>query len=185
MATRGAPRSPRKPQCGPGDLHDFRVRIVGCQGHVKLPFSMGGNQNAHDTACLGFLRVFGGFSIIGIQGELHTRRSQSVYERNDQVPQNLPDARLLHLSRLRPDKGGPGAARRLLGCSDRIPRRRVCPVGNGVQVAFTVPARKRVNHVWTYWGAVLGQLRPALAAQHRLGKRRRGPNPVQAVSSMA
>ena len=73
-------------------------------------------------------------------------------------------------------------ARRLLGCSERIPRRWVCPVGNGVHVAFTVPARKRVKHVWTYWGAVSGQLRPALAAQHRLGRRRRGPNPVQAVA---
>ena len=72
-------------------------------------------------------------------------------------------------------------ARRLLGCSERIPRRRVAPVGNGVHVAFTVPVRKRVKHVWTYWGAVLGQLRPALAAQHRLGKRKRDPNPVQAV----
>ena len=72
-------------------------------------------------------------------------------------------------------------ARRLLGCSERIPRRRVCPAGNGVHVAFTVPARKRVKHVWTYWGGVLGQLRPALAAQHRLGKRRRRPNPVQAI----
>ena len=73
-------------------------------------------------------------------------------------------------------------ARRLLGCSERIPRRRVCPVGNGVHVAFTVPARKRVKHVWTYWGAISGQLRPALAAQHRLGRRRRRPNPVQAVA---
>ena len=72
-------------------------------------------------------------------------------------------------------------ARRLLGCSERIPRWRACPVGNGVQVAFTVPVRKRVKHVWTYWGAVLSQLRPALAAQHRLGRRRRRPNPVQAV----
>ena len=72
-------------------------------------------------------------------------------------------------------------ARRLLGCSERIPRQRACPVGNGVHVAFTVPARKRVKHVWTYWGAISGQLRPALAAQHRLGKRRRRPNPVQAV----
>ena len=68
-------------------------------------------------------------------------------------------------------------ARRLLGCSERIPRRRICPVGNGVQVAFTVPARKRVKHVWTHWGAILGQLRPALAAQHRRG----GPHPVRAV----
>ena len=41
-------------------------------------------------------------------------------------------------------------ARRLLGYSERIPRRWVAPVGNGVQVAFTVPARKRVKHVWTY-----------------------------------
>ena len=73
-------------------------------------------------------------------------------------------------------------ARRLLGCSERIPRRWVAPIGNGVQVAFTVPARKRVKHVWTYWGAVSRQLRPALAAQHRLGKRRRRPNPVQAVA---
>ena len=71
-------------------------------------------------------------------------------------------------------------ARRLLGCSERIPPRRVCPVGNGVQVAFTVPVRKRVKHVWTYWGAISGQLRPALAAQHRLGRRRSQPNPVQA-----
>ena len=72
-------------------------------------------------------------------------------------------------------------ARRLLGCSERIPRRWVAPIGNGVQVAFTVPVRKRVKHVWTYWGAVSRQLRPALAAQHRLGKRRRRPNPVRAV----
>ena len=72
-------------------------------------------------------------------------------------------------------------ARRSLGCSERIPRRRVCPVGNGAHVAFAVPARKRVKHVWTYWGAVLGQLRPALAAQHRLGRPRGRPNPVRAV----
>ena len=72
-------------------------------------------------------------------------------------------------------------ARRLLGCSERIPRRWVAPIGNGVQVAFTVPVRKRVKHVWTYWGVISGQLRPALAAQHRLGQRRRRPNPVQAV----
>ena len=68
-------------------------------------------------------------------------------------------------------------ARRLLGCPERVPRRRECPVGNGVQVAFTVPARKRVKHVWTYWGAILGQLRPALAAQYRRG----GSHPVRAV----
>ena len=30
-------------------------------------------------------------------------------------------------------------ARRMLGCSERIPRRWVVPIGNGVQVTFTVP----------------------------------------------
>ena len=72
-------------------------------------------------------------------------------------------------------------ARRLLGCSEGIPRRRDRPVGNGIHVAFSVPARKRMKHVWTLWGCVLGQLRPALAAQHRLGKPGGTPNPVQAV----
>ena len=33
-------------------------------------------------------------------------------------------------------------ARHLLGCSERTPRRRVCPVGNGVHIAFRVPVRK-------------------------------------------
>ena len=75
-------------------------------------------------------------------------------------------------------------ARRLLGCSERIPRRRVAPVGNGVHVAFTVPARKRVKHVWTYWGAISGQLRPALAAQYRLDRRKRRFNPAQAGSQV-
>ena len=68
-------------------------------------------------------------------------------------------------------------ARRLLGCSERVPRRRECPDGRGGHVAFTVPARKRVKQVWTHWGAISGQLRPALAAQHRRG----GPHPVRAV----
>ena len=72
-------------------------------------------------------------------------------------------------------------ARRLLGCSERVPRRRECPDGRGGHVAFSVPARKRVKHVWTYWGAVLGQLRPALAAQRRRG----GPHPVRAVPERA
>ena len=54
-------------------------------------------------------------------------------------------------------------ARRLLGCSERIPRRRVCPAGNGVHIAFTVPVRKRVAR-WTHWGAVSGQLRGACSA---------------------
>ena len=61
-------------------------------------------------------------------------------------------------------------ARRLLGCSERIPRRWVAPVGNGVHVAFTVPVRKRAKHVWTYWGAISGQLRPALASAAPAGE---------------
>ena len=72
-------------------------------------------------------------------------------------------------------------ARLMLGFSEGIPGRWMTPVGNGTQVAFTVPARKRVMRVCTYWGAVSRQLKPALASQHRTGKRRRIPNPVQAV----
>ena len=71
--------------------------------------------------------------------------------------------------------------RRLVGCSERIPRLEECTLGSRVQGDCFLPARKRLKHVSTLWGCVLGQLRPALAAQHRLGKRRPRPNPVQAV----
>ena len=43
-------------------------------------------------------------------------------------------------------------ARRFLGCSEGIPRLRVCPLGNGVHVAFAEPASKWVKHVWTSGG---------------------------------
>ena len=65
-------------------------------------------------------------------------------------------------------------ARRSLGFSERIPRRWVCPIGNGVQVAFTVPVRKRVKHVWTYWGAVLGQLRTGACSAASAGETQSG-----------
>ena len=65
-------------------------------------------------------------------------------------------------------------------CSERIPRRRVCPVGNGVHVTFFVPVRNRVKHVWTSWGAVSGQLRRALAELHRRGEQNSKPPPVRA-----
>ena len=67
-------------------------------------------------------------------------------------------------------------ARRLLGCREGIPRRRTAPLDNGGHVTFSVPVRKRVKHVWSYWGAVSRQLGPALAAQHRLVR----TNPVRA-----
>ena len=68
-------------------------------------------------------------------------------------------------------------ARRLLGCREGIPRRRTAPLDNGGHVTFSVPVRKRVKHVWSYWGAISRQLRPALAAQHR---RSVIPHPVRA-----
>ena len=71
-------------------------------------------------------------------------------------------------------------ARRIPGCSERIPRPWVCPDGRGGHVAFVVPVRKRVKHVWTYWGAILGQLGSALRARRRPGKRIRGPDPAGA-----
>ena len=71
-------------------------------------------------------------------------------------------------------------ARRIPGCSERIPRRWACPDGRGGHVAFAVPVRKRAKHVWTYWGAISRQLGPALAARHRPGRRKRVPGPAGA-----
>ena len=62
-------------------------------------------------------------------------------------------------------------ARRLLNCSEGIPDHGLCPDGYGGHVAFRAPApgRKRVKHVWTLWGVLWGQLRPALAERRRRG----------------
>ena len=65
-------------------------------------------------------------------------------------------------------------ARRLLGCSERIPRRWVCPIGNGVQVAFTVPVRKRVKHVWTYWGCDFGAVETGACSAAPAGEAQSG-----------
>ena len=66
-------------------------------------------------------------------------------------------------------------ARRSLKCSEGIPDHGLCPDGNGGHVAFTAPVRKRVKHVWTLWGVLWGQLRPALAERHRRGVASSGP----------
>ena len=62
-------------------------------------------------------------------------------------------------------------ARRLLNCSEGIPDHGLCPDGYGGHVAFRAPAlgRKRVKHVWTLWGILWGQLKPALAERRRRG----------------
>ena len=72
-------------------------------------------------------------------------------------------------------------ARRLLGCSERIPRRWVAPIGNGVHIAFTVPVRKRVKLGRT--GVLFRTAETGACSAGRLGKRRRRPNPVQAVAA--
>ena len=62
-------------------------------------------------------------------------------------------------------------ARRLLNCSEGVPDHGLCPDGYGGHVAFRAPApgRKRVKHVWTLWGMLWGQLKPALAERRRRG----------------
>ena len=60
-------------------------------------------------------------------------------------------------------------SRRLLNCSEGIPDHGLCPDGYGGHVAFRVPVRKRVKHVWTLWGMLWGKLKPALAERRRRG----------------
>ena len=67
-------------------------------------------------------------------------------------------------------------ARRALNCSEGLPRRLEAPDGKGGRVTLTVPVGKRVRHVWSFWVGISGQLRPALAAQHRRG----GPHRARA-----
>ena len=42
-------------------------------------------------------------------------------------------------------------------------------------VAFTVPARKRVKHVWTYWGAISGSVETGACSATPAGEIARPP----------
>ena len=73
-------------------------------------------------------------------------------------------------------------ARRSLNCSEGIPDRGLCPDGYGGHVAFRAPApgRKRVKHVWSLWGMLWRELRPALAERRWRGAQGGVPPPVRA-----
>ena len=83
-------------------------------------------------------------------------------------------------------------ARRLLGCSERMPARRFIaggdsgkfalrvPVGDGGHVDLCVSVRTRVKHVWKLWSAVSWRLRLALAEQRRQGRCGSASSPARA-----
>ena len=68
-------------------------------------------------------------------------------------------------------------ARRYLGCSERIPRRWVCPVGNGVQAAFTLPVRETCEARVDVLGSDNGTAETGACSAASAGV----PNPVEAV----
>ena len=72
-------------------------------------------------------------------------------------------------------------ARRSLDCPEGNTRLEECTLGSRIQGDCCLPAKNRVKHVVTLWGRVLGQLRPALAAQHPLGKPGGRRDPAQAA----
>ena len=73
-------------------------------------------------------------------------------------------------------------ARRLLGCSERIPRRRVCPVGSGAHVAFAVPCKEAREARVDVLGCGLGAAETGACSATPAGEASDGrPNPVQAV----
>lgn len=73
-------------------------------------------------------------------------------------------------------------ARRMLGCSEDAPSEGSVLLDDGGYVTFTVPVGKRLKHVWSLWGAMLGQLRAVLAARHRRRRRERFLYPARAPS---
>lgn len=74
-------------------------------------------------------------------------------------------------------------ARRGLGFSERPPKRpAIVPVRNGGHVTFTLPARNRVKHVWSYWAGVRRKLKAAHAAHARSGEANAPPAPLLSVT---
>lgn len=71
-------------------------------------------------------------------------------------------------------------AQRYLGISERLPRHEEqVPDGKGGHVAFSLPVRRRDQHVWTQWRKIKKKLSAALAA-HFLAKKRSSSRPPPA-----
>lgn len=70
-------------------------------------------------------------------------------------------------------------ARRGLGFSERPPQRpAIVPVRNGGHVTFTLPARNRAKHVWSYWADIRKKLKAAHVAHFRSGEASAPPAPL-------
>ncbi len=71
-------------------------------------------------------------------------------------------------------------ARRGLGLSERpAVAQGVAPARNGSHVTFSLPARNRGKHVWSFWSATRSKLKAAHAAHIRSGGLRTNPAPLR------
>lgn len=62
-------------------------------------------------------------------------------------------------------------ARRGLGFSERPPQRAaIVPVRHGGHITFTLPARNRAKHVWSYWADIRKKLKAVHVAHFRSGE---------------
>ncbi|WP_338924680.1 hypothetical protein V0M98_34240 (plasmid) [Pseudomonas silesiensis] len=70
-------------------------------------------------------------------------------------------------------------ARRGLGFSERLSTRvGLAPARRGGHVTFTLPARNRAKHVWSFWADSRKNLQAALAAHFRSGASKEAPSPL-------
>lgn len=70
-------------------------------------------------------------------------------------------------------------ARRGLGFSERLSTRvGLAPARRGGHVTFTLPARNRAKHVWSFWAGARKNLQAALAAHFRSGAANAAPAPL-------
>lgn len=71
-------------------------------------------------------------------------------------------------------------ARRGLRLSERpTVREAIVPTRNGGHVAFALPVRNRVKHVWSFWSRVRSDLKVAHAAHVRRGAHKTAPPPLR------
>ncbi|MBK6999754.1 MAG: IS200/IS605 family accessory protein TnpB-related protein [Rhodoferax sp.] len=74
-------------------------------------------------------------------------------------------------------------ARRGLGLSERSTVRvGLVPTRNGGHVTFTLPARNRAKHVWSFWSKVRTSLKAAHVAHFRCGAHKTAPPPLPLAS---
>jgi IS605 OrfB family transposase len=139
-----------------------------------------------ETANPGYARMLSAFACSKTSSAIHSacfRRGVEVIEINPAYTSVIGAVNFAQQFGISVHLGAATAiARRGLGFSERSAvRMGIVPVGNGGHSTFSLPARNRKKHIWSFWSNVRTKLKAAHVAHFRSGNAKANPAPLALI----